>query len=410
MPIVPTFFLLVPSIILLGVGFLLSTKLGFPQLHPIKLLRDVKKGGKRSRRYFWLSLGGIMGAGNITGVAAAIKFGGQGAVFWMVLGALVCAPVKYAEIYTAITHKAKYKTPHGGAMYYLSSLSKGKFLPILFCVLCVFSSLTTGDMVQSGAVAEVAKNMGIPVYLPAVILCAVFAAVTYLVPDGAARFSALAVPIMTVLYLSMCTGILVYNFSSLPTALVNIIRDAFGLKSFAAGGLASLILSARYGLCAGLLSHEAGMGTSPMAHCENGLANPDISGKLGILEVYADTVLGALMTALCIVVTGSSTAFDAFDFLYGFGGLAVSVCLCLFALSSAVTWHFYGVFCTEFVMGRKGIQVYTIIFIAVMFISFFVSASSIYSLADISNCTLSAVNTTAVAILFGKQKGRENTS
>ena len=53
-----------------------------------------------------VSLSGRVGIGNIAGVAAAIGFGGPGAVFWMWLGAFFGAATAYVESTLAQIYKS----------------------------------------------------------------------------------------------------------------------------------------------------------------------------------------------------------------------------------------------------------------------------------------------------------------
>ena len=52
-----------------------------------------------------ISLSATIGTGNITGVATAVAIGGPGALFWMIVTALLGMATKYAEGYLAIRYR-----------------------------------------------------------------------------------------------------------------------------------------------------------------------------------------------------------------------------------------------------------------------------------------------------------------
>ena len=87
----------------LGAGLFFSIQTRFLQ---VRLLREMVRlifSGKSSEKgistfqALSVSLSGRVGTGNIAGVAAAIAFGGPGAVFWMWVVAFFGASTAYVE-------------------------------------------------------------------------------------------------------------------------------------------------------------------------------------------------------------------------------------------------------------------------------------------------------------------------
>ena len=390
------------SVLLLGAGILFSFDIGFLRLHPKRIIKNAfSNSGREAFKAFCLSLGGIMGAGNIAGIALAVNRAGAGCVLWMLLSALICSSVKYREIFTALKYKAaSEKKRDFGPLFYMSRIKAFEHMPELFCLLCAAASFTTGNMVQANALSEQLALSPVLRLTCAVTFTFVFTLFSSCLKNGAMRFSAAAVPLMTVLYLLGCTCILFVNISRIPAAICEIIGGAFGIRQGVYGGLAGILVSARYGISIGLLSHEAGLGTAPIAHCEAKGAKAEISASLGILEVYADTFLGAFFTALCIIVTRTKSAAQAFGSVFGkYGEVFVTVSLALFALSSCISWHFYGVRAVKRLNNSKGIHVYTFIFCAVMLLSFFISARRAYLLSDVTNALMAMTNITALLMI-----------
>ena len=87
----------------LGAGLMFSILTRFLQVrhfrHMIELLFSSKESEKgiSSFQALAVSLSGRVGTGNIAGVAAAIGFGGPGAVFWMWVVAFFGAATAYVE-------------------------------------------------------------------------------------------------------------------------------------------------------------------------------------------------------------------------------------------------------------------------------------------------------------------------
>lgn len=382
------------SLLLIFSGLLFSGKIKFSHLNPIKLLKDQKNCSKSAFSSFCLSLGGIMGAGNIAGVAVAIKMGGAGSVFWMLVSALICMPIKYFEVFFGIKQRNE-NFPVG----YINK----KTPSFVFCILCVLSSFTTGGMIQANAVSQGITLAFNPKFALALFFSIIFCVFAFFIKKGAQKFCLVAVPLMTGLYFIMCTCILLVNVSALPSVFERIVNDAFNIRSGVYGGIAGVVTAARYGFSIGLLSHEAGLGTAPLAHTQEQNRNAHLSGSLGILEVYADTFLGALFSALCILVTNSDTVNCAFESVFSkFGNFFVNASLLLFAFSSCITWNYYGRICTEKSLGKKYIPVYNITYMALLFVSFFVSSDKAYGFGEITNALMAIVNSASL-LLFSFQ-------
>ena len=87
----------------LGAGLFYSIQTRFAQVRHVKemlrLLFKPRHGatGISSFQALAVSLSGRVGVGNIAGVAAAIGFGGPGAIFWMWVVAFLGASTAYAE-------------------------------------------------------------------------------------------------------------------------------------------------------------------------------------------------------------------------------------------------------------------------------------------------------------------------
>lgn len=103
------------------------------------------------------ALSATVGLGNIAGVAVAVSIGGPGAVFWMMFAALFGMASKFAEctlgqMYRKVDENG---VVQGGPMIYLrDGLAEigrpalGKYLAVIFAVLCIGGSFGGGNMFQ----------------------------------------------------------------------------------------------------------------------------------------------------------------------------------------------------------------------------------------------------------------------
>lgn len=80
------------------------------------------------------ALSATLGTGNIVGIAVALKVGGPGALFWMILSSFFSLPLKYAEGTLAVKYRVLRAdgTLAGGPMY---TLERG--LKVLFWLSCL---------------------------------------------------------------------------------------------------------------------------------------------------------------------------------------------------------------------------------------------------------------------------------
>ena len=100
-------------VMLIGAAVLLSLRTRFMQFRLfgdiVKILGkdDKNKEGISSLEAFFLGTACRVGAGNITGVVAAISVGGPGSIFWMWLVALLGAATSFVESCLAVMYREK---------------------------------------------------------------------------------------------------------------------------------------------------------------------------------------------------------------------------------------------------------------------------------------------------------------
>ena len=83
---------------------------------------------------------------------------------------------------------------------------------------------------------------------------------------------------------------------------------------------------------------------------------------MGHFQVFADTIVGCTVTALCILasgvlnsgLTGVALSTQAFSSVFGkMGGVFVAVSIVMFAFATLVSWSYYGEKSLEYLAGER---------------------------------------------------------
>ena len=219
---------------------------------------------------------------------------------------------------------------------------------------------------------------------------------------------------MAVIYIVAALVVIVVNVGALPEAFAAIVKGAFNPASVA-GGLAGVGIKTALtkGVGRGIFSNEAGLGSAPIAHAAADVDHPVKQGIYGVFEVFMDTIVVCTMTALVVLLgvgvqnieygndIGANLTIIGFESVFGGGipGVAVAICLTLFALSTVLTWALYGSRCVEYLLGYKASKVYQVIFCLFACIAGTVELSLAWAIADTLNGLMAIPNLIALALL-----------
>lgn len=354
------------------------------------------------------ALSGTVGVGNIAGVAMAISVGGPGATFWMILAGLLGMSSKFVECTLGVKYRNENEngSVSGGPMYYLSKgLAKkgmpglGKVLAVFFAIACVGGSFGGGNMVQinqaTSQFIEVTGGESSFIYDNSWIFGLIMAAVVGMIIIGGiksiAKVTDKVVPFMVGIYMLAALIILVVNFSQIPTAFSEIFSGAFAPSAVFGGFIGVLI----QGFKRAAFSNEAGIGSASIAHSAARTDEPISEGVVALLEPFIDTVVVCTMTALVIVITGvydptaSSSAgiqltSTAFGSVIPWFPIVLSVAVILFALSTMISWSYYGLKAWTFLFGenRAAEYSYKTIFCLFIVVGSAMSIGSVFDFGD----------------------------
>ncbi len=428
--------------LLIGLGLLFSIKTRFVQIRcfgegmknvfgNIKLFGNKEKSGMSSFQALATAIAAQVGTGNIVGACGAILLGGPGAIFWMWIIAFFGMSTIYAEAVLAQKTRIVKEdgTVLGGPVYYIRTAFKGKFGKFLagfFAVAIILALGFMGSMVQSNSIGSTcATAFGIPSWIVGVIIAALAAIILI---GGVSRIASVTeklVPIMATLYILGGLIIIIARIKYVPATFALIFKLAFNPKALfggAAGSMFAAITRAiSQGAKRGLFSNEAGMGSTPHAHALANVKRPHEQGVSAMIGVFIDTFVVLTMTALVVISTlytgngvlaanGAAEGVDktnmaqlAFGEVFGsnVGNIFVAVCLLFFAFSTILGWNLFGKINVEYLFGKKGVIVYSIIAIVFIFMGSMLSNDLVWELTDMFNNIMVIPNAIALIALCG---------
>lgn len=382
--------LLLP-ILVTAVGLFLLIRLKFFFIiHPIKTTSEFIEALKNrdARRSFFLALAGTLGVGNIFGVSAGLMIGGAGSLFWLFLSSFFSMVIKYAE--TLLTFDGK--SPRGGMAAVISSSfgNAGKSLGHLYALLTVALALFMGSAIQAEAVIDVANDtLALNPAVTALILAVLFAPCIFGGAEKIEKITEIIIPLTTIIYILMCFAAIFANFSKLHSVIWEIFSSAFSGKA-ALGGVS--IIAIKEGFARGILSNEAGVGSSALAHSRAEGREPHVAGLFGISEVFFDTTLLCMLTGIAILTSldnisvyksPMSLVTAAFTSVLGeFSGYILLALILAFAYSTVICWYFYGSECSKLYFPRLK-PIFAVAFPAFFFFSAAVSSEGLLYITDL---------------------------
>lgn len=246
-------------------------------------------------------------------------------------------------------------------------------------------------------------------------------------------------PFMAIIYVIATGLILIYNFDKLSESVGMIFTMAFNPPAAVAGTSGGILLTMLWGIKRGLYSNEAGQGSAAIAHSTAKTKYPIREGAVAMLGPFIDTIIICSLTGLVIISTGAwkhteffvkitastaeevkaaldmgvfqgmellnSSLLTSFAFKNGLGWLfahgdkIVTLSVLLFAISTAISWSFYGDRSTEYLFGEKSIKVYRWVFVLFVFIGAIASLEAVWAFGDAALGIMSFPNLISIVLL-----------
>jgi len=408
-------------VFILGSGLFFSLRLRWIQFRQLRRAaceslhssRTAGEGNITPLQALMSALSGIVGNGNIAGVATAIVVGGPGAIFWMWISALLLMATMYSETLLGFLYRRRSAdgTYLGGPMIYILAGLRWRPLALAFAVAMALKTLLATTSVQSNSMSiVVAEEFG----LSQLHTCLGISLATWLVVIGGlrsiARTAQVLVPFMTVAYLFGGLAVLLINAGQLGPVCKDIFTHAFTAKG-ATGGFAgaSVLMALRYGAARGAYSNEAGTGSVAIMHATAQTTDPVRQSLIAMTGVFIDTLVICTLTALVILTAGlwtgglNSSALAAASFASAIdGGSSIVVgSSLLFGYSTLITWCFYGEQCAAWLAGDRVRALYRWLFCGAILLGATHEIENVWSLGDLLNGITVLVNLVGIVALSG---------
>ncbi|MBN10991.1 MAG: alanine glycine permease [Flavobacteriaceae bacterium] len=407
----------------------------------VDTIKDESKDGEVSHfQALATAVSGTVGNGNIAGVALAIAIGGPGATFWMILCGLIGMSTKFVECTLGVKYRdvGEDGTVYGGPMYYLTKGLRergfarlGRFLAVVFALLCIGASFGGGNAAQSNQAAmQLVSSFGMEGGSARTIIgIFMMIFVGIIIIGGIKRIASVTekiVPFMALLYVGACLYIILSNFSFVDDAFAMIFTQAFNPQA-GLGGLLGVLIT---GFRRAAFSNEAGAGSASIAHSAVKTKYAASEGLVALLEPFIDTVVICTMTALVIIIfNGDQTIFNyggengivmidgvaaegaaitaaAFANYISFSGPFLTIAVVLFAISTMISWSYYGLQSWMFVFGKSKISDYTykILFLLFIVIGAAGDMSAVWTFSDAMILALVFPNMIGLFFLYPRVK------
>lgn len=435
----------IPLIVLiLAVGIFLTVRLKGIQftklIKAIKLIKENESDGEHGEvsgfAALCTALSATIGTGNIVGVATALVTGGPGALFWMWIAALLGTATKFSECMLALKYREVAEDGHivGGPFYYIEKgMGKNwKWLAKVFAFFGVGVGLFgIGTFTQVNGISSAVNNFFDPnnawsvslfgnTYSWTVVITGILLTlcVGLVIIGGLKRISRVAeiiVPFMAILYVVSALLVILFNITTVPAAVVEIVQSAFGMRAAAGGALGAILVAMQKGIARGIFSNEAGLGSAPIAAAAAQTSEPVKQGLISMMGTYIDTIVICTLTGLTIVITGAwdmglegvAVTTKAFQMGLPFpdqvSAFILMICLVFFAFTTILGWDYYSERCLEYLTGGnlKVVKGYRWLYILAIFIGPYMTVAAVWTIADIFNGLMALPNIVALLALNG---------
>ena len=370
-------------IIVITSSIYFSFKLRFIQFNIFKMYRVIKSSSRDDLMALFMSMGAKIGVGSIVGVGIAIESSGPGVILWIWIISLLSSILTYIESYLGVKYKHSNK---GGVFYYIKDGLKNKNLAILYTVILIFVYVVGFMGIQSNTIIKFTGNIiNINKYILIIIVSYIVAIIIFNNTKNIINIISGIVPVMCILYLTLCLIIIISDIDKLKDILLLIIRD--GLKWDRA-----LIGTIIVGLQRGIFATESGIGTSSIA---GNISNSDKinQGLFQVMGVHFISLVIITITGIVIINSNNYLYGDnitnlifVFGKFYGIiGKILLIITIFLFAISTIISGYYYSIKGLEFI--KRNLDGFDYLFmkllvILIVFLGGIVKSSIIWDIID----------------------------
>jgi len=345
---------------------------------------------------------------------------------------------------------------------------KWRWMAVAFAAFAVICSFATGNAIQSFTVSdqiysEVANVVGqahfltthheiwsgfevsILQFINGIAMAGIVAMVIIGGINRIGNVTGVLAPIMALVYVTAASFIIIANMDMIAESISLIFTMAFNPPAAVAGTGGGILLTMLWGIKRGLYSNEAGQGSAAIAHSTAKTNYPVREGAVAMLGPFIDTLIICTMTGLVILSTGAwkhteffvnitassmeeakmaleagifqgrellnsslltSFAFkEGLSFLFGYGDKIVTISVLLFAVSTAISWSFYGNRSAVYLFGEKAIMPYLWVYVLFVFIGGIAELETIWAFGDAALGIMTFPNLISIVLLTTALKG-----
>lgn len=375
------------------------------------------------------ALSGTIGIGSIAGVAISISIGGPGAAFWIFAGALLGMSIKFIEATLAVKYRRFNEdgSISGGPMHYIAhGLTRKKLrwlgqpLSVLFAILCIGGGITGGNMIQvnqstrqiifmTGGADSILNGCA---WLVGLVIAILIGLVTVGGIKSIAKITTILVPTMCAMYIISGLIVICANIMHIPSAILLILREAFHPTAVAGGVFGTIII----GLRRSVQCNEAGTGAAAIVYAAAQTKEAVSQGFVALLETFLTGIL-CLFTSFAIIFSGACThaakeisgielASRAFQSVIPFFPVILSIVAILFAISTLISWAYYGQKAWTFLFGegKKRALTFNLIYCVFIIIGSVMNVKSVIEITDAMMVAMCVPNIIALYILCSDVK------
>lgn len=330
-------------------------------------------------------------------------------LFWIWLTSIFCATNTFAETVLAVVFRKKDLKDiyRGGPFYYISEGLGKKRLAYFYAFILIIAYICGFMTIQVNTVTKCINNIFSISPLIIGIIIAILTGITIL--GGVKKIASVTsklVPIMSLLYFSICFYIIFKNYTLVPKILYDVLNNAFNIKSFGIGALTTLLI----GMQKGIFSSEVGLGTGAIAAVT---ADTETSGENGLVQTFGihfENILTATITTLVICMSNyqkliipdaNGIEITNYAFLHHLGNMGpilVTIIITLFGLATVLAGYYYGESSLKFIKKTNKFDIFLlkIITLVILIIGSVVSSKLLWNITDFFVGIMAIINIYAI--------------
>ena len=211
---------------------------------------------------------------------------------------------------------------------------------------------------------------------------------------------------MCIMYIVSGLIVICANFVNIPHAIMLILKEAFHPTAVAGGIFGTIIM----GLRRSVQCNEAGTGAAAIVYATAQTKEPVSQGFVALIETFLTGVL-CLFTSFAIIfsgvlnqyevgkISGIELASNAFQSVIPFFPIILSAIAIMFALSTLISWAYYGQKAWTFLFGegKKRVLAFNLIYCLFIIVG---SAMNVKSVIDITDAMMIALCVPNIIVLY----------